>query len=122
MPYAKQVTVMLGALCHDFGKPATTEFFDGKWRSHAHDEAGIEPTLSFLDTLGIFTLDGFDVREQIVQLVRYHLLAGNVLQIATGRRRVSPSGAKGRAGFAVSRRQSRLLGQKSRMAAEGKMV
>jgi tRNA nucleotidyltransferase (CCA-adding enzyme) len=76
LPYAKQVTVMLGALCHDFGKPATTAFFDGKWRSHAHDEAGIEPTTSFLDRLGIFTLDGYDVRGQMVQLVRYHLLPG----------------------------------------------
>ena len=76
LPYAKKVTVMLGALCHDFGKPATTKFFDDKWRSHAHDEAGIEPTLSFLNTLGVYTLDGFDVREQIVQLVRYHLVPG----------------------------------------------
>ncbi|CAN5743656.1 hypothetical protein BH20ACI4_BH20ACI4_29970 [soil metagenome] len=76
LPYPKKVTVMLAALAHDFGKPATTKFFDGRWRSHAHDEAGIEPTLSFLDTLGIYTLDGFDVREQIVQLVRYHLLPG----------------------------------------------
>ena len=76
LPYSKQVTVMLGALCHDFGKPATTAFFDGRWRSHAHDEAGVAPTLSFLDTLGIFTLDGYDVREQVVQLVRYHLLPG----------------------------------------------
>jgi tRNA nucleotidyltransferase (CCA-adding enzyme) len=76
LPYAKQVTVMLGALCHDFGKPATTKFFDGRWRSHAHDEAGVEPTISFLDKLGIFTLDGYDVREQIIQLVRYHLLPG----------------------------------------------
>jgi tRNA nucleotidyltransferase (CCA-adding enzyme) len=76
LPYAKQMTVMLGALCHDFGKPATTEFFDGKWRSHAHDVAGIEPTLAFLDRLGIYTLDGYDVRAQVVQLVRYHLLPG----------------------------------------------
>ncbi len=76
LPYAKQVTVMLGALCHDFGKPATTQFFDGRWRSHAHDEAGVEPTISFLDTLGIYTLNGYDVREQIVQLVRYHLKPG----------------------------------------------
>lgn len=74
LPYSKQVTVMLGALCHDFGKPATTKFFDDKWRSHGHDEAGVEPTISFLNKLGIFTLDGFDVRGQIVQLVRYHLL------------------------------------------------
>ena len=76
LEFAKQVTVMLGALCHDFGKPATTRFFDGRWRSHAHDEAGVEPTLSFLDTLGVFTLDGYDVRSQIVQLVRYHLTPG----------------------------------------------
>ncbi len=76
LEFAKQVTVMLGALCHDFGKPATTRFFDGRWRSHAHDEAGVEPTLSFLDTLGVFTLDGYDVRNQIVQLVRYHLTPG----------------------------------------------
>lgn len=76
LPYAKQVTVMLGALCHDFGKPATTKFFDGRWRSHAHDEAGVEPTISFLDTLGIHTISGYDVHGQIVQLVRYHLLPG----------------------------------------------
>ena len=76
LPYANQVTVMLGALCHDFGKPATTAFFDGRWRSHAHDEAGVEPTVSFLDKLGIYTLDGYDVRGQIIQLVRYHLLPG----------------------------------------------
>ena len=76
LPYSKQVTVMLGALCHDFGKPATTQFFDEKWRSHGHDEAGVEPTISFLDKLGIFTLDGYDVRTQIIQLVRYHLLPG----------------------------------------------
>ena len=32
LSYSKQVTVMLAALCHDFGKPATTKFFDGRWR------------------------------------------------------------------------------------------
>ena len=74
--YPRQVAVMLGALAHDFGKPPTTEFIDGKIRSRGHDEAGVEPTLTFLDTLGIHTLHGFDVREQIVQLVRYHLKPG----------------------------------------------
>ena len=76
LPYAKQITVMLAAIAHDFGKPATTKFFDGRWRSHAHDEAGVAPTISFLDTLGIYTINGFDVREQVIQLVRYHLLPG----------------------------------------------
>lgn len=76
LSHAKKIAVMLGAVCHDFGKPPTTEFFDGRWRSHAHDEAGVEPTITFLDKLGIHTINGFDVREQVVQLVRYHLKPG----------------------------------------------
>jgi tRNA nucleotidyltransferase (CCA-adding enzyme) len=76
LPYAKQVTVMLGALCHDLGKPATTQFLDGRWRSHSHEEAGVAPTETFLDRLGLFTLDGYDVRSQVVALVRDHLKPG----------------------------------------------
>jgi tRNA nucleotidyltransferase (CCA-adding enzyme) len=76
LPYAKRVTVMLAALCHDFGKPATTEFVDGRIRSRGHDEAGVEPTLSFLDRLKVYTLDGYDVRSQVVALVRDHLKPG----------------------------------------------
>lgn len=76
LPYPKQVTVMLAALAHDFGKPATTEFVDGRLRSRGHEEAGVEPTLSFLDKLNIYTLDGYDVRAQIVALVRDHLKPG----------------------------------------------
>ena len=76
LEYPQQVTVMLGALAHDLGKPPTTEFIDGHMRSRGHDEAGVPPTLSLLDTLGIYTLNGYDVREQVVQLVRYHLKPG----------------------------------------------
>jgi tRNA nucleotidyltransferase (CCA-adding enzyme) len=76
LPYERKVTVMLGALCHDLGKPPTTEFIDGRTRSRGHDEAGVEPTLSLLDRLGIHTLNGFDVRGQVVELVRYHLKPG----------------------------------------------
>ncbi|MGH9820081.1 MAG: CCA tRNA nucleotidyltransferase [Pyrinomonadaceae bacterium] len=79
----RQVAVMLGSLAHDFGKPLTTEFIDGRTRSRGHDEAGVEPTLSFLNTLGIFTLDGYDVRNQIVQLVRYHLKPGEYYKAKT---------------------------------------
>ncbi len=76
LPYEKKVTVMLGALCHDLGKPPTTEFIEGRIRSRGHDEAGVEPTISLLDRLGIHTLNGCDVREQVIQLVRYHLKPG----------------------------------------------
>jgi tRNA nucleotidyltransferase (CCA-adding enzyme) len=76
LPYPKQVTVMLGALCHDFGKPATTEFAEGRIRSRGHEEAGIPPTESFLDRLNIHTLEGYDVRAQVIALVRDHLKPG----------------------------------------------
>ena len=81
LPYEKQVTVMLAAVAHDFGKPSTTKFFEGRWRSHNHDEAGVEPTLSFLDRLGIYTINGYDVRHQVVQLVRYHLKPGEFFKV-----------------------------------------
>ncbi|HEX8706741.1 MAG TPA: HD domain-containing protein [Pyrinomonadaceae bacterium] len=76
LPYPKQVTVMLAALCHDFGKPATTAFLEGRWRSRGHEEAGVPPTESFLERLNIHTLEGYDVRAQVVALVRDHLKPG----------------------------------------------
>ena len=76
LPYAKQVTVMLAALAHDFGKPATTEFIDGRIRSREHEEAGVAPTESFLDRLNIHTVDGYDVRGQVIAIVRDHLKPG----------------------------------------------
>ena len=75
LPYAKQVTVMLAALCHDLGKPATTEFIDGRLRSRGHQEGGVAPTLSFLDRLNIHTLMG-TMCAQVVALVRDHLKPG----------------------------------------------
>lgn len=81
LDYPRQVAVMLGALCHDLGKPPTTEFIDGRTRSRGHDEAGVPLTLSLLDTLGIRTLHGFDVRQQVVELVRYHLKPGEFYKV-----------------------------------------
>lgn len=76
LPYAKQVTVMLAALAHDFGKPATTEFVDDRLRSRGHEEAGVAPAESFLNRLRVHTLDGYDVRGQVIALVREHLKPG----------------------------------------------
>jgi len=81
LDYPRQVAVMLGALCHDLGKPPTTESVDGRTRSRGHDEAGVPPTISLLDTLGIHTLQGFDVREQVIELVRYHLKPGEFYKV-----------------------------------------
>jgi tRNA nucleotidyltransferase (CCA-adding enzyme) len=47
--------LMLGALCHDLGKPATTEWSDEaegtRIRSPGHDRAGIPPTHALLERL-----------------------------------------------------------------------
>jgi tRNA nucleotidyltransferase (CCA-adding enzyme) len=70
------VTIMLGAICHDLGKPATTAFIDGRIRSLDHEQAGVEPTVRLLDRLNIHTIDGFDVRRQVIGLVAHHLKPG----------------------------------------------
>jgi tRNA nucleotidyltransferase (CCA-adding enzyme) len=67
---------MLGAVCHDFGKPATTAFFDGRIRSFNHEEAGVAPTIQLLDRLNVHTIDGFAVRAQVVGLTAHHLKPG----------------------------------------------
>ena len=76
LPRPQLITVMLGAVCHDLGKPATTAFVDGRIRSLDHEQAGVEPTESLLDRLNIHTIDGFDVRQQVVGLVAQHLKPG----------------------------------------------
>lgn len=76
LSYARQVTVMLAALAHDFGKPATTEFLEGRWRSRGHEAAGAAPTESFLTRVNVHTIDGYDVRSQVIALVREHLKPG----------------------------------------------
>ena len=69
----KQVTVMLGAVCHDLGKPPTTAVIDGRIRSMEHEQEGVPPTLALLDRLNVHSIGGFDVRGQIVGIVANHL-------------------------------------------------
>jgi tRNA nucleotidyltransferase (CCA-adding enzyme) len=72
----QQIAIMLGALCHDLGKPATTAVIDGRIRSMDHEEQGVAPTETFLDRLNIHSLDGYNVRQQVAGLVAQHLKPG----------------------------------------------
>jgi len=74
----RQLAVMLGALCHDLGKPATTRFEDGRVRSRGHEEAGLPPTTSLLDRWNVHTRQGYDVRAQVLALVAQHLKPGQL--------------------------------------------
>ncbi|OFW21996.1 MAG: hypothetical protein A3H97_02710 [Acidobacteria bacterium RIFCSPLOWO2_02_FULL_65_29] len=72
----QRIAVMLGAVCHDLGKPATTAFVDGRMRSIDHEAQGVPPATAFLDRLNIHSIDGYDVRKQILGIVAYHLNPG----------------------------------------------
>lgn len=65
----KNLYLMLAIVCHDFGKPATTQVIKGKITSYKHEHEGIAPTLAFLDRL---TQDK-KLIQNVVQLVENHL-------------------------------------------------
>ena len=73
---ARQVIVMVGALVHDVGKPSTTVFVDGRIRSRGHEAAGVAPATALLDRLNLHSLDGLDVRREVLAIVAQHLAPG----------------------------------------------
>ena len=76
LPRPQQIAIMLGAVCHDFGKPKTTAFLDGRIRSIDHEEQGVEPATLFLDRLNVHSIEGYDVRHQVLGLTAQHLKPG----------------------------------------------
>lgn len=68
----EQLQVMFGALCHDFGKPATTLVEDGRIRSRGHEEAGVEPTQQFFKRLPVST----DIERAACHIAADHLKPG----------------------------------------------
>ena len=65
----EDLALMLGALCHDLGKPATTQRVDGRIRSYRHDVAGVAPTRALL---GRMAAPGALV-DRVAALVEHHL-------------------------------------------------
>ena len=76
LPRPQQITVMLGAVAHDLGKPPTTAFIDGRIRSMNHEELGVAPATALLDRLNVHTIDGYDVRKQVLGITAQHLKPG----------------------------------------------
>jgi tRNA nucleotidyltransferase (CCA-adding enzyme) len=73
LPKELKLTVILAVLLHDIAKPQTTVFERGHIRSPEHEEKGREPSLRVLDALNVYTINGYDVRNQVVELVTNHL-------------------------------------------------
>ena len=65
----EDLALMLGALCHDLGKPAATERVDGRIRSYRHDVGGVAPTRALLERIRApgALVDG------VAALVEHHL-------------------------------------------------
>jgi tRNA nucleotidyltransferase (CCA-adding enzyme) len=77
LPRPQKLAIMLGAVAHDLGKPGTTAFSDGRIRSINHEELGVPPATVFLDRLNIHTIDGYDVRRQVLGITAQHLKPGS---------------------------------------------
>ena len=56
-------------LCHDFGKATTTKIVDNRVRAISHEQAGLEPTKSFLYRI----TNEHSFINSILPLVKYHL-------------------------------------------------
>jgi tRNA nucleotidyltransferase (CCA-adding enzyme) len=63
-----RLVVMLGAFCHDLGKPETTQVIDDRVRSHKHSHAGLKHTE---DVLAFFGFPG--LIDVVTPLVHHHL-------------------------------------------------
>lgn len=78
--------VMMAALCHDLGKPQTTEFKDGRIKSQGHEPAGEEPTKVFLRKIGATK----ELEQKVVPLVKEHLWPGTTYRRHLAGEEVSP--------------------------------
>lgn len=72
LPRPKQISVMLGALCHDLGKPAKTKIEAEKISAKGHEQMSVALANQFLDRLKVFTFNNYDVRMQVLKLVNNH--------------------------------------------------
>ncbi|HKP88099.1 MAG TPA: polynucleotide adenylyltransferase [Blastocatellia bacterium] len=67
LPKQKRVTVMLACLCHELGKPLRA--IAGN-EARSSTEAAVEQARSVIKRLGLRTIAGYDVRSQVLALVR----------------------------------------------------
>ncbi len=86
----ERLQIMLGALCHDLGKPSTTELVPKQGvmriRSLGHEAAGTEPTKSFMARFCF----GEDMTHAAVMAAREHLKPG-MLRLQAEREQWSPA-------------------------------
>jgi len=76
-----RIVLMFSALCHDMGKPQTTETTaEGKIISHGHDAVGAEVARKFMERL----TNENDLIDRVEILVRSHMAPTNLYQAKAG--------------------------------------
>lgn len=65
----EDLIVGFAVLCHDMGKPSTTECDAEGIRSHGHEHAGLRPARRFMESLNLATR----LIEQVLPLVKCHM-------------------------------------------------
>ncbi|NRA63258.1 MAG: HD domain-containing protein [Pseudobacteriovorax sp.] len=48
----ERMILLIAALCHDIGKPGTTEMIDGRWRARGHEQRSKVLAMELLSSLG----------------------------------------------------------------------
>ena len=74
LPSEMARVVMLSSLTHDMGKPSTTEFVNGRYRSPLHDVKGEDIAARFLESIGTRKID----IEKVRKLVKNHMWPGSL--------------------------------------------
>jgi tRNA nucleotidyltransferase (CCA-adding enzyme) len=98
LPRPRRLALLLGAIAHDFGKPATTRLEGGRIRSPGHEAAGVEPARRWLERLNVQSFDGDDVRAKVLALVQHHLAPTHLWNSETRGQRVSDGAIRRLAG------------------------
>jgi len=70
LPREKRVTVMLAALCLDLCEPVLVPLTEDLRRKSLVEDENLKSVVSMLDTLGIYTISGYDARAETLSIVR----------------------------------------------------
>lgn len=72
LPKAKRVAIMLASLCHNLNESIASDTINGRLAPRDQTKPAVEQTLSILQKLGLHSIGGYDVRSQVLALVREH--------------------------------------------------
>ncbi len=74
--------LMLAALCHDFGKPATTKVIDGRIRSFGHEQVGVPLATQLIDRMN----NEVRLKKYVENMVLLHMRPNALVGMKSGKK------------------------------------